>query len=488
MSESKASLQSLRNAGSLLFALQESLQQAVVVLEDSLLPFEFGRGLSSIPDEVLSIIFEYVYRCHPPYLRSPPLLWLSLVCRRFRNVISSNPLLWNKITLSSRISTDKVNRFLEKSKAVGLELNLRCTCPSRRPILDGSLHQLSNALLHTARWEFLGVDLTGHNLEDFGQEFGLLCALRLPRLRSLSIVYPFINLIPHKHFYKSCELPMLRCLHIEQEVPEPFTSPILTTFSIRLISNRFAANNLLDFLSATPTLEDIHISLSRTSVHWPGAYKDVVLENVKTFKLTLGSAHLGRLYPFRRAIHTPNVKRIDLEVKWDFWQPQGEDSDDDSEDDEDEWQRGNWKDAFGPDECLKLILCHESYPHLEHFYYGYRRVDAKRYYEIPFQKMPRLRVLELRTTGAFPIMGWQLHMMEPRPPLREIRLYWDSYGERGWEEWLRNIYQLIVNVRPWGAPSDFDSLFINYYDENSGSIHRLFSKQIVWSYQRDRSA
>ena len=474
LSESQACLQSLKKVEALLANLQESLRQATTLLESTLSPFRLGRRLSSLPDSILSLIFESFCtqdRTWQIYRRQTPHSRLSLVSRRFRDVVSSSPRLWNLVTIDVRLETEIIKVFLRRSKAAGLDIILSAYSEVN---IGRILQRLAAALLHSQRWETLHLKLgsmEGRGLEDI---LSTLCSLHLPRLQSLTIHYPNPTVpLPSQHFYKTCELGMLRSFHITNIVPEPFTAPLLTSFSFVIskegyVNSIFSSNDLLYFLSANPALEDIHISLSKAVVYGPEVLRDVILENVENFKLTLGCVHLDKLYPFRSALWTPNVRKFSLEIVEGTWSR----SEEESNNDEVYLQSRDWKDTVGSNECLEFALCHDSYPRLDQFYYEYQGED-RRMYDLPFHKMPKLRVLMLRT-DSWPELPEQGSIP---PSLRKLHVYLDSLPDENWQCWFADFY---TRMRMQGIQSDFENLFIEYYD-CTRNIEKVYRGRVVWT-------
>lgn len=423
-----------------------------------------------MPDNILSTIFDLV--CREPgdwfdvdeeYLEQEN---LSLVCRRFRNIISNSPHLWNNITINTRTNIDKVNLLLRKSKSAGLEVELFNDEPLTTLVPDTSLEQLLAALHHSSRWEFLELDLTNRHVEWLGEKVELLQDLHLPRLQSLAIYYPFPG-DPYPaswQIYKTCKLEMLRSFRIVNVIPEPFTSPLLTTFFIELYDTELATNNLLDFLSANPTLEDIHISLSRTIVIGTRVVRDVELKNVRVLEFSMSDVSLSKLYPFRKALYTPKVSELTLFI--------GPDSEEKSEEGEDGLRQRTPEELTGPHDYIGFIFCHKSYPCLKQFFYIYNG-DGTRTYELPFEKLPMLRVLSLRTKGLLP----STERLGTLPPLLRIHVYCETQLEKGWVVWFQHLRRQMMKQ---GILSSFEKLYIVYHDYHE-SVDSYFGERVAWT-------
>ena len=92
-------------------------------------------------------------------------------------------------------------------------------------------------------------------------------------------------------------------------------------------------------------------------------------------------------------------------------------------------------------------------------------------YDLPFHKMPKLRVLMLRTDS------W------PEPPeqgsippsLRKIHVYFDFLPDENWESWFIWFY---MRMEMQGIQSDLENLFIEYYD-CTGYVDKVYHGRVV---------
>lgn len=87
VSEARSTLRNLENVRRVLAGLSASLEETVNDIKQHILPFELGKGLAAIPDEVLSMIVEHAvreYYSKNAFTLKDTRADLSLVCRRFR--------------------------------------------------------------------------------------------------------------------------------------------------------------------------------------------------------------------------------------------------------------------------------------------------------------------------------------------------------------------------------------------------------------------
>lgn len=475
----------MRKARTLLADLQETLARETEALESKLLPFELARGISSIPDSILSRILEI--ECvpdFPSHLIEAPQVSLSLVCRRFRDVISNSPRIWSKIHAWG-LDLDTISIFLERSKAADLDIQLQYASRSgyewsepQEQRNNKFLCAVSAIIPHAQRWESLKLDFSNVGEAELFDITKRLNHLPLPRLHTLDIVYTnpvsedyTAEQDPSRAFFETLEMPTLYTLRLCNAVPEPFAAPLLTSLALDLTKAYVDVGKLARFLSATPTLEDVTLRLFYA---WAYGSRDVVvveLVNVKTLELHLGDTPLDRLYRFREALRTPNIRKIVLKVEHDDfpgyrYEPYGRDDVHDSCDDEGLTHQRSC-DAY-----LKFTLCHESYPHLEEFSYRHYGDNGDKY-TLPLQKMPNLCTLKL-DTGALPDDRWLYKV----PPLRELFIRWDRKHGLDLGMWL---WALNRQMREQDTLSALEKLIIDRVDGAlERQTERLFGERVVW--------
>lgn len=477
VSESNAILKSLRKASALLTNLQNSLQETISSLENTLLPLAFGKGVANLSDDILSLIFESVYTLYAKDEENNyPHLNLSLVCRRFRDIVLNNPRLWNFISRNLEMNT--VSLFLEKSKAAaGLELELKL-CDESYLEEPGLLRPLLMTLPYCGKWQHLSLIIGRVEQDKITKDIlESLTFVHPDRLLSLSIQYVCDEQHPLRHFYKSWDLSKLRSFRIVNVVPEPFPAPHLTSFTACFEDNNFDAGNLLRFLSANPALEAIALHFSDAGDSDPPTLEEIILENVRTLELNLRDTILDGLLPFRKALCTPNVKEISLKCL-------GHCSDDDEPELDERgprnigsqyyvgshnyhWVHGPWSGQGGglghdggsehnsgseqddgsyqDDEPidstahLNFALCHKSYPHLESLSYEHEYSEEAYYtYTLPFHKTPSLRRLKLHTPDSCPNARGVV------PPLHELLVLLSENAGWGLYNWMKSLHKHMV--------------------------------------------
>lgn len=101
--EAQTTLHDLEDVRIVLAGLLASLEATIVDMKKRIHPLVHGMGLASIPDEILSEIFEYELELNDIVSTSKTTGTLSLVCRRFRRVALNTPRLWSRISKSDKM-------------------------------------------------------------------------------------------------------------------------------------------------------------------------------------------------------------------------------------------------------------------------------------------------------------------------------------------------------------------------------------------------
>lgn len=353
------------------------LRKVINIVEDDLLPLELGKGLDTLSEDVLSMIFEYVDE-RPTLLR---------VSRRFNRIALGTPYLWRSIDCKMP-TIGHVIESLKQSKAVGLEVDLRLS-PSESA--DGFLdvHEvLDHVLPHKRRWKTLSIKLIQGEMSTKINE--RLSSLHLPRLTSLTISYEDEeDYDPESffHHFRSIQAPSLQRLRIQNFIPQSMPgAPMLSSVKIELHNITLVGDTFRDlaiFLSSTPLLEVFDLSLKRLGVEEVYDIPIVVLPNLQTLRIDVEASICPQLAPFREAIITPAIRKMHWIIR-------------------DGYNGPGWLHETG---WLGLMLCHDEYPTLQEFYFKFDWYDVqcrRPTYYIPFGKLPSLRTLTLDTPCILP--------------------------------------------------------------------------------------
>lgn len=125
LEEANVSIQHLISQRDVLMSHLHMIPKAVDTLQVALQHFSFGKGVDSLPNEVLSKIFE-TYKGLGEEICN-----LSLVSRRFRRIVRETPKLWNSIS-NCGYTMSRIAKYLERSKETGMHVNL-CLHESKDP-------------------------------------------------------------------------------------------------------------------------------------------------------------------------------------------------------------------------------------------------------------------------------------------------------------------------------------------------------------------
>lgn len=470
ISEAEETVRLLGGAQNILECLLDSLKATISAVNSALRPFQNGKGLESLPNEVLSMIFKCAGS------RSS----LSRVCHRFRQVALDIPQLWSFISNGMK-SMHQVHSSLKESKASGLyvDLHLEPNDPPLKYKLD-LLSVLDAALMHVDRWESLRFSAKFNDcwLETescIRRIDERLKNIDLPRLRSLSIeysdefddvdvdvdIYPLDDPNSAVHFHRTWSLPKLHELYITNFIPVSFAAPALSSLSMELeVTDRDepSALRLIEFLSSIPQLEDLYLTLG--ILNSAEDLPPLVLPHLKSFRLDVKEWMIPHVALFTKALITPIIHSMHLHV---------------------ECLAAGEPDLSG---WLEAFLCHNKYPTLKELTFDFFDYESRLTYEIPFEKLPTLETLTLDTAHSQANFSYDnMENNGPIPPLRSIHLLGDI--DSRWRYWLERVKK---KMQVQGKLADFERLTICAPDVlNANGVRDMFpGKHIVWADSPDR--
>lgn len=327
--EARSTLRNLKNVKNVLASLSSSLNETIMGIEEYIHPFERGKGLASIPDEILSKIFEHAEE-NLIRVRITTKEKLSLVCRRFRRIVLKTPRLWSHI--DSLREMRYVRTCLKRSRSAGLSIKLSIGQNDERK-LDRLLSHFAEAIPHSSRWEHLdvyigltkttsGIDLRKKILRSI-----ISSDLHLPSLCSLRL-----DMDPNffsgasddntRHFYQNWDMPNLRFLEISI-VPKPIIAPKLSSFRLSGNFRDLPPSDkvrLRSFIASFPTLQELDVNLTSGGTSSGGQGSEQASE-----ASTINMPHLRVLhiqsydnYPrtdvrsFMRAFRTPVLHKVSI--------------------------------------------------------------------------------------------------------------------------------------------------------------------------------
>ncbi|TDL22471.1 hypothetical protein BD410DRAFT_898375 [Rickenella mellea] len=176
LSDLRCSLAEAKLCMTALNDVRDHLAKRIEILQDACIPMVLEDGIKTLPNEILSQIFEHG---HDMWWDGKFGTCVSHVSRRFRQVSLMTPILWS--TISSFFPDDPIQVFLSCSREKDLEIST---------LFDCDLSEKSFAKLlrpHLNRVVRLETD-DAHALEHIG-------LTNFPHLRALHCEYPFyVNL------------------------------------------------------------------------------------------------------------------------------------------------------------------------------------------------------------------------------------------------------------------------------------------------------
>lgn len=261
LDEASTSIRELDSFQKVLSSYLTSIQETVDALRGAVRPFSFGNGIDTLPDEILSIIFESL---GPDWSRCATRT-LNLVSRRFRHVVLNTPRLWCDVS-TGMSSMDDVIRHLERSKSTGLNVDV---VPSplfswETPCLD-QLDVFDAVLTHARRWERFAVDI-GLDSKPLNLRERLNNLTHLPRLKELCLeCYGGVVEVVDPSFLDSLCAPQLRRLCIINCAPGP-SALFSTLTSLEILIWDFNGDHQLShslcmLLASIPNLTEASLNL-----------------------------------------------------------------------------------------------------------------------------------------------------------------------------------------------------------------------------------
>lgn len=372
------------------------IQKAVDTLQVALQSFSFGKGIDSLPNEVLSMIFE-TYNGLGEKTSN-----LSLVSRQFRRIVLDSPRLWNSIS-NCGYTMSRIAMSLERSKETGLHVNLYLH-ESKDPfeifsklVVAGALN---SALCHAKRWKTLRITMQ----ENWGHAEESMLKMRrhlvekvgnLPHLEELHLHSSTNYCLEANWIFQFTDFlvsPRLHRLYIYDFIPRPSMAlSALTSLKLELYFYGVGPHvfrDLLVFIRSIPTLEDASLAVKEfEDSPDPGdEYPALELQILRKLEFILSSLHCKPLLPFRKALITPVISVITFAI--------GDADISDATFDRHGRYMLDWPDEF--------MFCH---PTLEVLTITFDPLDGESYanYCIPFHKLPNLRELVLETPSMYPL-------------------------------------------------------------------------------------
>lgn len=313
LSAARATLRDFENVKAVLAGLSASLEETLKEIKERIGPFELGKGLSSVPDEILSKIFEHATGGPKEHNHAVTKGNLSLVCRHFRGVVLNTPRLWSHITSFDKMPY--VRACLKRGKSVGLSLVVYLNDEDELYV-ERALAFLATVVPHSSRWEYLYVSFDATVLGLEGRMIELLSNLRLPSLHSLILLSSSPNILGDdiRHFYQSWEMPNLRSLEVDI-IPKPFVAPKLSSVQLRQFDigeDAAESERLRNFLTTFPELEELCLELWRNGAKGYDQ-RDLLIDMPNLETLQIKSSFRARdVRPFMIALRAAKLRELEI--------------------------------------------------------------------------------------------------------------------------------------------------------------------------------
>ncbi|KAH8112055.1 hypothetical protein DFH11DRAFT_1609437 [Phellopilus nigrolimitatus] len=313
----------LRALDASLSTLSRIVKEGIPHVQAQLLPIVFTSGFSSLPNEVLSQIFEMAFAENKHISAT-----LSLVCRRFREIVLHLPKLWTYL----HVSKDP-RLFLERSQSLGISLDIRIKndeTPAER--------LLRQAELHTDRWEVFmlrrdldcdiaSCDTMKHLREHFSRT-------TFPSLETLSVDCDCdvaLDNMGHvlegeedadsgiRNFFSTWDTPALRKLKISNLIPSLLRANSLTCIELRLDgysrTYELAIWNLQTiaaFLASCRSLEELKLTLQSIIYLSNETQAHVELQGIKSIHFDIQDCDCEPVEALLGALSTPNLTELSI--------------------------------------------------------------------------------------------------------------------------------------------------------------------------------
>lgn len=422
LDEASTSIRELDSFQKVLSSYLTSVQETVDALRGAIRPFSFAKGIDTLPDEILSIIYEsfenYDYQA---VTRD-----CSLVSRRFRRVVLNTPRFWSNVSTGMK-RMECVSRHLERSKSIGLNVEI-VPKPWTSPKIVCYLNQLEvfdAALSYTDRWESFTLGVASSMPPDISERLNKLThllRLKVFRFECNDNMEEFEDPI----FLKSSCAPQLHRLHTINYLPGLSALPS-TLSSLEFVTTDIEfgpqlCHRLCTLLVSVPNLTELSLTLEciRTPFTSDDKIPPCILRNLNVLKFTIESVICDELLSFREALITPAIVECIFSVE--------------------NAKVGccsGYKGLLSAN-YLEVMLCHDVYPTLESLTVRFDSVDMDddiAHFIIPFQKVPNLCELTVDTRGFSPV----IHSRKI-PALRSLTVR--KVGTGAWV-WVKGLWEKL---------------------------------------------
>lgn len=291
-----------------------AMSRSLLDVQDSICAAEYEKrrvvlahGLSSLPDDILRLIFAEVTDALGRRSWTTPFR-LSSVCRRFRSVVVSSPSMWSFVSTDA-LKREAIDLCLRRSCNVGLSLEIQ----GGRNVADDFYILVKR---HCERWESLDIHLREDS--DLDGVFSDMQPIALPRLKDMTISHALPNktLLGKIVQYSSTFAPNLHVLNLDISIGMSINTHHVLPASLRRLELKIfgsnltgASQNLVLLLQSAPLLEDVKLDV-RTPESFAGGTEFFTFPNIIRLSLRLDA--LRGLKTLLRILYFPNLQELSV--------------------------------------------------------------------------------------------------------------------------------------------------------------------------------
>ena len=459
LDEAKKSLITLKAAFGTLRDLTNSIDTTINSLQTVLLPLEYARAVHLLPDEVLSLIFEFVADRKE----------LLKVSRRFRAVAERTPWLWRMISnqkTNKRVILDCLARSTSRSIEISLEIK-------NDPSYLDPLEVLDLALPHSERCVKLLLSIKkcsaySRNILSAIEE--RLKRASFPRLREFGAHFfddSSIEDVDPDGFLQFSEplvFPALQTLTVENVNPYPFVAPNLRSLSMTVVtvdSWAFSFRSVTEAISTLSQLKELSLTMIfRLDSRMDENISLVELPELESLNVEVccWSTDTGG-EAFFEAFDMPKIRKVHIKIL-----------------------QTHEESSQGPNDWLDSLFCDAEYPNLEELAVKFQSGHKYGKYDIRLQKFPKLRTLIFYAPGWHPgYLPFEYDNDEVAsrlPAIVDLRL---GVVDEEWVYWLEDIKRMLRYRKGtrWNAFEELRA--IPGIDVDQKYIENIFKgKRVVW--------
>jgi hypothetical protein len=294
---------------------------AVTELRNKLDNMANRRKFKALPDEILAIVFEMTFKSHSSDKgQVTTVKRLSLVSRRFRNIVLSLPILWSNIP-SPLLHVDKAKLYASRATSPIISLKIDGAHSWDREDLESqkarilSMYHLATSI--SSRIRTLEIYLTNLDLP-YLQQIRQTCSnVSLPSLFELNFRCHYEVSRNCRKFCRDWSMPSLRRLKVYEALPV-LSSDVLSKIHYCYISANYSqdtwrATEIIAFLLSFTAVEELHVSV-RLFGFFAGLIEGGQMESVQKLSLELQNTTVAMDKNILHFIKFPSITSFNLNI------------------------------------------------------------------------------------------------------------------------------------------------------------------------------